>query len=237
VIKPLRLIGYVRVSTDEQARSGLGAEAQRGKVTEAIARESHELVEMITDDGEHGTTLQRRGLRRALELIAAGEADGLIAAKLDRVSRSVIDFATLLAWFEQSQATLMILDPAIDTASPSGRLVANVFASVGQWEAEVIAERTTDALAAKRARGERIGRPAVVEDPYLAERIRAMRDDGMTLRAIVERLNTEGVPTLRASAFWRVSAVQSVLGYKRPPARRNTDLPDPRPRRKGRKAA
>jgi DNA invertase Pin-like site-specific DNA recombinase len=234
---PLRLIGYVRVSTDEQARSGLGAAAQRVKITEAVAREGHELVEMVIDDGQHGTTLQRPGLRQGLEMIAACEADGLIAAKLDRVSRSVIDFATLLAWFDDSRATLMILDPVIDTASPSGRLVANVFASVGQWEAEVIGERTTDSLAAKRARGERIGRAAVIEDPNLTKNIREMRGQGMTLRAIVDRLNSQGVPTLRGSASWQVSAVQSVLGYMRPPARRNTDLPDPRPRRRARKAA
>jgi DNA invertase Pin-like site-specific DNA recombinase len=235
--QPLRLIGYVRVSTAEQARSGLGAAAQRAKIAEAVARDGHQIVDVIADDGEHGTSLQRPGLHRALEAIAAGEADGLVAVKLDRVSRSVVDFGTLLAWFTEAKAALVILDPAIDTTTAAGRLVANVFASVAEWEADTITERTRDALAAKRARGERIGRPAVVEDARLAKRIRSMRDRGMTLRAIADKLNEDGVPTVRSAARWQVSAVQSVLGYRRPPGRRNADLPDPRPRRRTRVSA
>ena len=224
------------MSTAEQARSGLGAAAQRTKIAEAVARDGHQLVEVVADDGGHGTTLQRPGLHRALEAIAAGEADGLVAVKLDRVSRSVVDFGTLLAWFIEAKAALVILDPAIDTTTAAGRLVANVFASVAEWEADTITERTRDALAAKRARGERIGRPAVVEDPKLTRAIRAMRDEGMTLRAIADRLTADGVPTVRGGARWQVSAVQSVLGYRRPPVRRNADLPDPRPRRRTCKA-
>jgi DNA invertase Pin-like site-specific DNA recombinase len=233
----LRLIGYVRVSTAEQARSGLGAAAQRAKIAEAVARDGHELVEVIADDGEHGTSLQRPGLHRALSAIAADDADGLVAVKLDRVSRSVVDFGTLLGWFTEAKAALVILDPGIDTTTAAGRLVANVFASVAEWEADTITERTRDALAAKRARGERIGRAAVVDDANLAKRIRALRSKGMTLRAIADKLTADCVPTVRGGARWQVSAVQSVLGYRRPPARRNTELPDPRPRKRSRKAA
>ncbi len=225
------------MSTAEQAASGLGAAAQRAKIAEAAAREGHQVVEVIADDGQHGTNLQRPGLRRALEAIAAGEADGLVAVKLDRVSRSVVDFGTVLEWFTEAKAALVIRDPAIDTTTAAGRLVANVFASVAEWEADTITERTRDALAAKRARGERIGRPAVVEDLKLAKRIRALRSKGMTMRAIADKLTADGVPTVRGGGRWQVSAVQSVLGYRRPRTRRNADLPDPRPRRKTRKAA
>jgi len=234
--KALRLIGYTRVSTSEQARSGLGAGAQRRRITEAVERDGHQLVEVIADDGESGKTLSRPGLRRALEAIAAGEADGLVVAKLDRVSRSVIDFASLLEWFIDAKAHLVILDPAMDTSTAAGRLVANVFASVAAWEAEVIAERTIDALATKRAAGEQVGRPAVVDDPKLAKRIRALRAKGVSLRGIAAQLDADGVPTVRGGEHWQVSAVQSVLGYKRPRPRR-TDLPDPRPRRRGHQAA
>ena len=152
------------------------------------------------------------------------------------MSRSVVDFGTLLAWFTEAKAALVILDPGIDTTTAAGRLVANVFASVAEWEADTITERTRDALAAKRARGERIGRPAVIEDAALATRIRAMRAKGMKLRDIADELTADGVPTVRGGARWQVSAIQSVLGYRRPSARRNTELPDPRPRRRTRKA-
>ncbi len=233
---PLRLIGYTRVSTAGQARSGLGAAAQRTRITEAVAHDGYELVEMIADDGEHGTSLQRPGLRRALEAIAAGEADGIIAAKLDRLARSLPDFGDLLAWFADAQATLIVLDPSMDTSTASGRLVVSVFAAVAAWEAEVIAERTRDALGAKRGKGEQIGRAAVIDDPKLAKRIRAMRAKGMTMRAIADKLTADGVPTVRGGARWHVSAVQSVLGYRRRPRRRNANLPDPRPRRRTRNA-
>ena len=236
VTKAQQLIGYVRVSTSEQAGSGLGLAAQEAKVRDAAERDGHQLVEVIADAGEHGTTLEGPGLRRALAMIAAGEADGLIAAKLDRVSRSVIDFATLLEWFNTARAALVILDPQIDTTTPSGRLVANVFAAVAEWEADTIAQRTRDALGARKASGAPGGRPAVAQDPVLAERIGAMRAEGLTLRAIAEALNAAGTPTVRGGRMWQVSAVHSVLGYKRPPAsRRPTDLPDPRPRRRARR--
>ena len=234
--KPLRLIGYTRVSTDEQAQSGLGNAAQRAAITEAAARDGHELVEFIADT-QSGKTLQRSGLLRVLGAIAAGDVDGLIASKLDRVSRSIIDFGNLMEWFTQAEKALIILDPSIDTSTPSGRFMAHVFASVVQLEREMIGQRTTDALAVKRSKGEQIGRPAVVDDPKLAKRIRGMRNKGMTLRAIADKLTADGVPTVRGGARWQVSAVQSALGYRRPPTRRNTELPDPRPSKGRRKAA
>src|SRR5204863_10202181 len=124
------------------------------------------------------------GLRRALERIAAGEAGGLLAAKLDRLSRSVVDFGVLLEWFTEAGATLVALDLGLDTSTPGGRLVANVFASVAEWERDIIAARTRDGLAAARAQGRSISRPAVADDPALARRIERMRARGMTLQAI-----------------------------------------------------
>jgi DNA invertase Pin-like site-specific DNA recombinase len=147
-------------------------------------------------------------------------------SKLDRLSRSVVDFGTLLEWFTEGGATLVALDLGIDTSSPGGKLVANVFASVAEWEREVIAARTREGLAAVRARGKTIGHPAVVDRPELVVRITDMRDAGHSLRAIARRLNEESVPTLRGAAEWRASAVQAAAGYKRPsPRRARVDLP------------
>lgn len=226
-----QLIGYVRVSTQSQADSGLGLAAQKAKITAAAHAAGHELVEIVVDGAEHGTSLDRPGLRRALAAIAGGQAEGLIAAKLDRLSRSVIDFSTLLGWFTDARAALVVLDPSIDTTTAAGRLVAQVFAAVAEWEAGTIAERTKDALAAKRSNGQAISRPAIVDQPELAARIRAMRDAGMTLRAIADRLTADGVPTARGGR-WSPSALQAVLGYRRPSRRRSVDLPNPRPRRR-----
>lgn len=186
----------------------------------------------MSDEGESGKDLRRPGLTRALEMISTGEASGVVAAKLDRITRSVLDFASLLPWFDEAGATLVALDLGIDTSTPGGRLVANVFASVAEWERDTIAARTKEGLAALRAKGCAVSRPAVADRPDLSRRIAAMRRSGKTLQAIADTLNSEGVPTMRGGAAWRVSSVQAAAGYQRPPSRRKpTDLPQIKRRR------
>lgn len=214
------VIGYVRVSTSDQADSGLGLAAQQATIVAECERRGWQLVDVISDEAASGKSLDRPGLRRALERIASGHAEGLVAAKLDRISRSVIDFATLLEWFDEAGATIVAPDLAIDTSTPSGRLVANVMSSVAQWEREVIADRTRDGLAVLRRQGHPISRPAVVDRPDVAERIRSLRAAGATYQAIADELNAAAVPTLRGGAEWRVSSVQAACGYRRPTARR-----------------
>jgi DNA invertase Pin-like site-specific DNA recombinase len=159
-------------------------------------------------------------------MIANGQVDGVVAAKLDRLTRSVLHFASLLEWFERAGATLVALDLGIDTSSPGGRLVANVFASVAEWERDTIAARTRDGMAILRDRGEPVSRPSLADQPKLAARVAKMRQAGLTYQAIADRLNQERVPTLRGGATWRVSSVQTAAGYRRPPARRVVaDLP------------
>ena len=227
------MIAYTRVSTEEQATSGLGLASQEAAIRAEGERRGWDLVKVVADEGLTGKNLERPALRVALEMIAAGEADGLVASKLDRLSRSLIDFTTILAWTKQAKAALVVLDFDLDTSTPSGRLVAQVVACVAEWEAEVIADRTRQALAAKRARDGRLGQPAVTDNVDLSARITALRAAGSTLQAIADTLNVEGVPTPRGGATWRPSSVQTVLGYRRPPTpAKSTDLPDPRPRKR-----
>jgi DNA invertase Pin-like site-specific DNA recombinase len=223
------VIGYVRVSTHEQAMSGLGLADQETRIRETIrARPDMRLLQVIRDEGESAGTLERPGLHRALSLLAAGRADGLVVAKLDRLSRSTVDFGLLLEWFRSSDKVLVALDLGVDTSTASGQLVANVMMAVAQWERSAISERTRAALAALRAQGRPVGRPAVVDDQALATRIRTMRDAEMTLRQIAAVLNDEGVPTMRGAGQWQPSAIQSALGYKRPRKQRKAvDLPTP----------
>ncbi len=126
-----------------------------------------------------------------------------------------MDFARLAEWFEhEARATLVALDLGVDTSTPGGRLVANVLASVAAWERDVIADRTRTGLAAARAAGQRISRPAVADDPELQRRIAGLRESGMTLQAIANQLNGEGVPTLRGGGEWRPSSLQAAVGSR-----------------------
>ncbi len=116
--------------------------------------------------------------------------------------------------------------------------MANVFACVAEWEREMIAARTKDGLSALRAKGMAVSRPAVADLPELSKRISTMRESGMTFQAVADKLNDEGVPTLRGGTTWRVSSVQAACGYRRPrPRRKASDLPTIKRRRTARVAA
>jgi DNA invertase Pin-like site-specific DNA recombinase len=228
----IHAVGYARVSTSEQAISGLGLAAQEQTIRAECERRGWHLIEVVLDAGESGKTLDRPGLHQALTLVADRAASVLVAAKLDRISRSVLDFAGLLEWFSAAGASLVALDVGVDTSTPGGRLVANVFASVAEWERDTISARTRDALQAARAQGRSVSRAAVADRSDIAEQIRQLRADGRTLQAIADTLNEQNVPTARGADKWRVSSVQAAAGYRRPRARRpHPELP---PLRRGR---
>lgn len=190
----MRAIAYLRVSTDEQARSGLGLEAQRDTVAGEIGRRGWDYQEII-DDGYSAKNLRRPGIDGALETLKSGDADVLVVAKLDRLSRSVIDFAGLLQRARREDWGIVALDLAVDTSTPSGKMMANVVMAFAEYERELIGERTRIALAVKKASGFRLGEP-----PKLPAKVRARigeeREAGATLQVIADGLN-EGSGALR----------------------------------------
>ncbi len=131
-------------------------------------------------------------------------------AKLDRLSRSLIDFAGLLTRAQREGWNVVALDLGVDLSTPSGEFLANVMASAAQWERRIIGARTKDALAVRRAQGVRLGRPTSTPDD-LAERIRKMRRKGLTLQGICDKLNGEGVETPRGGLRWRPSSLGAIL--------------------------
>jgi DNA invertase Pin-like site-specific DNA recombinase len=197
------------VSTEEQKRSRAGIDAQRRAILREAERRGWEQIEIIEDVGS-GRDLRRSGVRAALEALERGEASALVVAKLDRLSRSMLDFASIMQRAQKQSWALIALDCAVDTTTPAGEAMANVMATFAQFERRLIGQRTREALEAKRAEGVKLGRPPAISDE-LAERIRKEREAGATLQKIADRLNEEGVPTPRGGKEWRTSSLTPVL--------------------------
>ena len=207
----MQVIGYVRVSTEEQSTSGAGLAAQRAAIEADCVRRGWHLVEVVEDAGYSAKDLKRPGVQVALETLRKGDADALVVAKLDRLSRSMLDFTTVMATASKQGWALVALDCAVDTTTPAGEAMANMLATFAQFERRLIGQRTREALAAKRASGVRLGRPVMLP-VSVRERIDAERKAGRSLAAIAATLNDEQVPTAQGGRQWWPSTVRAVLG-------------------------
>ncbi len=203
----------------------------------------YRLLEIVEEtNGTSAKSLERPGIVRVLADLDAGRSDALMVAKLDRLSRSVKDFAELTERARVGSWSIVALDLGVDTTTPQGEAMANVSAVFAQLERRLIGERTKVALAAKKAAGVRLGRPSSLSD----ETIRRMIDqsaDNWTLQQIADDLNARGVPTSQGPrkrsdgsygvAVWRPSSVRAVL--RGPEAQRLGWMEAPRHRHGGRR--
>ena len=137
----MRVIGYVRVSTEEQGVSGAGLEAQRQAIAAECKRRGWELVRTIEDRGYSARDLRRPGVQEALRTLEPGEANALVVAKLDRLSRSMLDFTGLMAKAQKEGWALVALDCAVDTSTPTGEAMANMLGTFSQFERRLIGQR------------------------------------------------------------------------------------------------
>ena len=199
-----RAVVYIRVSTDKQADSGLGLDAQRDQCAAYAALYGLEVAEVV-QDAASAKTLERPGLTRALGMLKRCEASAILVAKLDRLTRRVGDLADLVeTWFAGERYALLSVGEQLDTRTAAGRLMMNILASVGQWEREAIGERTKAAMAELRKQGRQAGtvpwgyravnglleaEPGERETLRLAQGLRA---EGMPLRKIACELAAMG---------------------------------------------
>ena len=232
----VRALGYATVPADVD-------EGTRELDEQRIAIESYckllgiDVVEVVRErEPKDGKALDRAGLSFLIERIAAGDASCLVVTGLQRLSRSVAELGTIVQWLERNDVRLVAVELDLDTASPGGRTTARALASVAGMESERLSERTRKGLAAARAKRHASGGAGPDWDD-IRKRIANMRADGMTLQAIADTLNDEGVPTQRGGAKWRPSSVQTAAGYKRRSGSKKVgDLPSvKRPGGQGRK--
>ncbi len=209
------VLAYIRVSTTEQADSGLGLAAQRAAIQAEAERRGWNLLGIYEDAGASGKSVSNRpGLDSALSALRSGRAEALVVAKLDRLSRSLLDFAALMETARKEGWALVALDLGVDTTTPSGEMVASVMATFAQFERRLIGQRTKDALAIKKAQGVRLGRPRAVPDE-VAERIEALRQNGHTWRSVAEVLTDDGIETGHGASVWSAASARYVYVSRR----------------------
>jgi YD repeat-containing protein len=190
------------VSTGKQPESGLSLDDQADRLAAELARRGWDHAATYIDAGKSGRSMARRPeLRAALEVLAAGEADALVVAKLDRLARSTIDLARIMVRAQAEGWSLVILDPDLDTSTPAGKLTATVLGAVAEYESELIADRARMTHRRRRLAGKRAGQAPQLPDAVRLE-VAGRCDQGETLAAIAADLDARGVPTARGGRWW-----------------------------------
>lgn len=204
-------VAVLRVSTVEQADSGLGLDAQRSAVEAEAARRGLRVVAVLADEGVSGTMdpKDRPAMAEALRLLESGQAGTLLTAKVDRLSRSLADLLGLLKRAEAGGWCVVSADGLLDSCSLQGRIMAMVLGVVAEIEREFIRSRTREALAAKKARGQRVGRPVETAEGT-RRRIAELRATGITLAEVAAALNGDGVTTAKGRP-WSAQNVARVI--------------------------
>jgi DNA invertase Pin-like site-specific DNA recombinase len=201
-------ISYIRVSSDEQADSGLCLEAQQQRIAAYCALKELHLAEEFEDPAvSGGKPLASRPAGSKLLAAAKKSKAIVIVAKLDRLFRSVADAATVIADFDKKGIQLVAVAEAFDMTSPYGRAMAQMASVLAELERAMIRERTRSAMSVKRSRGERIsgyapygwdlgcgGRlVANSAEQQTISYVRQLRADGVSFRGIATRLDREGI--------------------------------------------
>ena len=233
---PKRLIGYVRVSTEEQAKEGVSLASQRERLAAYALAHGAELVGIEADEGISGgiAPSKRMGLKAALVRLENGEADGVLVVKLDRLSRSVRDTLALVDRMRDRGWHLVSVNNHLDTETAAGRLVLTVLAALSEMEREQIGERVTEAMAhiAREGRGRSRRLPfghctadgeatlskgdtrPLEKEPEEQKQLRTLkrgRKQGMGARRLAALLNQKHKGNPRTLKPWTPSAIQSLV--------------------------
>jgi DNA invertase Pin-like site-specific DNA recombinase len=201
-----KAVGYIRVSTSEQAAEGISLDNQKAKIKAYCGLNDLDLAEIIEDAGKSGKSLNRDGVERLLSMVKKREIGAVVVYKLDRLSRKVIDTLTIIETLEKAEIAFHSLNEKIDTSTAMGRFFLNITASLAQMERDLISERTRDALQMKIANHERAGQipfgwrlaedgNALIpheEEQEVIRTVRRLHDRGYSYRAICEALVKAG---------------------------------------------
>jgi site-specific DNA recombinase len=188
---PVRCAIYTRKSTDEGLDKDFNSLDNQREAAEAYVKSQRAegweiLADRYDDGGFSGGNLERPALKRLLADIEAGKVDRVVVYKIDRLSRSLLDFARLADFLQEHNASIVSVTQQFDTSSSMGRLTLNMLLSFAQFEREMIADRTRDKMSAARRRGKWTGGmpPLGYDVPPEGRRLVVNREEAEQVRAI-----------------------------------------------------
>ena len=197
----MKAVGYIRVSTDDQAREGVSLDNQEAKIRAYSCVNDLDLIGVIKDEGASGKNLDREGITRLLQMADAGGIQAVIVYKLDRLSRKTLDTLNLIELFEGKGIAFHSISEKVDTKSATGKFFLTIISAIAQIERDLIAERTRDALNYKKENHEWCGRipygfrikdNRLIEDPEqmkVIKKAKRLRRAGKSLRDISKALD------------------------------------------------
>jgi site-specific DNA recombinase len=216
-----KAIGYIRVSTERQAKEGVSLDAQRAKIEQWCAYTNCELVQIFVDEGISGYTMKRRpGLLKALAAVQKDMA--IVVYSLSRLARSTRDTLDIADTLSKRGADLVSLSEKLDTTGAAGKMMFRMLAVLAEFERDVTSDRTVTALAHKKAKGEKYActpfgfsenRGKLKQDETEAQVIADMvikRAAGSSYAEIAGYLNQAGIPGKKGGK-WHPSTVRYVI--------------------------
>lgn len=224
----MKAIGYIRVSTEDQAREGVSLDNQRRKIELYAEMNDIELIGIIADEGVSAKNLNRPGVKKVLAMANKREVDAIIIYKLDRAFRNTIDALQTAQMLDKKGVALHSITEKLDTHSAIGKFFFSLMASLAEMERNVIGERTADALKCKKNKGEKTGghvpfgfdvrkegdlkvlTPNEDEKNVIAT-IVELRNKGLSYRAIAEKLESMDIPMKKGNTRWNSTQIMRIF--------------------------
>lgn len=218
----IKLLGYARVSTEEQARYGVSLAVQEDKLRAYAAFVGAELVDLVVDRGFSGRKADRPGKMSAVQRVLDGEADVLVVYAIDRLSRSTVDLLWTVQMLLKAERGFVSCREQLDSTTPHGRFTLTILGALAEMESELISERTTAVMHRLKLEGRAVGRcpfgrtvengrfVEIPEKMEVVNQILGLRDMGQSYRRIAEILSAEGVEPAGGGKCWYASSVRSV---------------------------
>jgi DNA invertase Pin-like site-specific DNA recombinase len=204
------VIGYSRVSSEDQAANGVSLDAQRHRIESYCEAHNLRLLSIEKDAGISAKTMQKRpGLQMALQALKTLKASGLVVLKLDRLSRTTRDVLDLAERAQRERWQLHSIDERLDTSSPQGRFTLTLLAALAQMEREQVGARTKAAMAELRRQGRRTSRYPPFGYRFKGDRLVKVAREQKILRRMLE-LQADG------NGCWRIARVLNGEGKGNP---------------------